>query len=322
MNDDDLTVSLRRRGFVKLPPDKFRLDDVTVEKLKHEFDRLFSGIYDTGVYPDEIHWRPGISKDNVTREICNAWKASPTISSVVCSPVLGRIASDLMGWNVVRIGQDDVIHKPPMSNAVGFHHDGAYISDNILPVEGNCLTMWIALDDADDENGALQYAPGSHLWPYRPVESVSASSFHSVQQSRGDDTGRTNNSDREDDDDVDDKYLDPLRQAAQLAGYNPETVVDSVETVCVGVGEMVVHHQQVWHGSGPNRSRARPRRALVAHVINGQVQWRTDPPPHYIYGRYFIRGETHLRDDFFPVLFSRVSDFKRTEWLASDAADI
>jgi len=44
--------------------------------------------------------------------------------------------------------------------------------------------MWIALDDANEENGALQYAPGSHLWHTAatgsglPANNVSASSFH------------------------------------------------------------------------------------------------------------------------------------------------
>lgn len=324
MDDECLKVSFRRRGFVKIPPDKFKLDENTIQTLRHEFDRLFSGTYDTGVYPDEIHWRPGISRNDVTRELCNAWKASPTVASIVCSGRLGKIASDLMGWDVVRMGQDDVLHKPPMSNAVGFHQDGAYISDNFLPVEDNCLTMWIALDDADTVNGALQYAPGSHLWPYRPVDSVSASSFHDVQQEKlpteENDKGDTKTSYRHDNEH--DTYLDPLRRASQLAGCNPQSVIDSIETVSVGAGEMVVHHQQVWHGSGPNRSHDRVRRALVAHLINGQVKWRTDPPPHYIYGRYYIRGEDHLRNDFFPVLFSRVPKFKRPEWLPYDADDV
>ena len=67
---------------------------------------------------------------------------------------------------------------------------------------------------------------------------------------------------------------------------------------------MIIHHQDVWHGSGPNRSHSRPRRAIVAHMLNGQVQWRHPPPlPHYIYGRYYIRGESIPRDDFFPVTF-------------------
>jgi ectoine hydroxylase-related dioxygenase (phytanoyl-CoA dioxygenase family) len=197
-----------------------------------------------------------------------------------------------MGWNSTRIGQDDIIHKPPMSNPVGFHQDGAYISDNFIPQQQNSVTMWIALDDADEENGALQYSPGSHKWSYRSVSNVSASSFHNIDE---DDDSSSNKTKVKD-------HFEPLRKAArQQQKQNDDgedyvdEIVESVETISVRAGEMVVHHQQTWHGSGPNTSKTRSRRALVAHLINGEVQWRTNPPPHYIYGRYYIRGETTPR---------------------------
>ncbi|KAG7352791.1 mitomycin antibiotics/polyketide fumonisin biosynthesis protein [Nitzschia inconspicua] len=175
---EGLRQSLHSHGYVRIPPKIFQLDPVTIQELRKEFDRLFHGHYETGIYPDEIHWRPALTKDNVTRELCNAWKASNVIAKIVCGEKLGQLAAALMGWSVVRIGQDDVLHKPPLSNAVGFHQDGAYISDNFVPSHDNCLTMWIALDDADQENGALQYAPGSHHWPYQSVGTVAESSFH------------------------------------------------------------------------------------------------------------------------------------------------
>jgi phytanoyl-CoA hydroxylase len=296
---EELRNELLQNGFVRIPRSVFSLDEHTVlDDLRTEFEKLFAGDYETGIYPDEIHWRQGISKENVTKEICNGWKASRKIERIVCGTELGKLACSLMMWSNSRIGQDDIIHKPPRSNPVGFHQDGAYISDNFLPREGNCLTMWIALDDADAENGALQYAPGSHRWPNHndniSVGDVSASSFHV--------------GDKED-------HLTPLRNAAQVAGLDSQEVLRSVETVPVRAGEMVVHHQQVWHGSGPNVSITRPRRALVAHLINGEVQWRHEPKPHYIYGRYYIRGEDVPREDFFPVTYSTIDSLARTPWL-------
>ena len=160
-----LREELQEKGFVKIPRSLFVLDDDKLTDLRKEFDDLFQGKFETGIYPDEINWRQGISKDNVTKELCNAWKASTKISETVRSPELGRLACALMGWKSSRIGQDDVLDKPPKSYAcVGFHQDGAYISDNFVPREDNSLTMWIALDDSDKENGALVYAPGSHRW--------------------------------------------------------------------------------------------------------------------------------------------------------------
>ena len=293
---DNLREEFQQNGFVRIPPSVFCLDKDTLLQMRDEFDKLFAGQYDTGIYPDEIHWREGISRENATKEICNGWKANRAVANIVCSQELGKLACQIMGWNCSRIGQDDVLDKPPNSNPVGFHLDGAYISDNFVPRNDNSLTLWIALDDADEENGALQYAPGSHLWLQATASDVSESSFHVC--------------DKED-------HLTSLRKAALTAGLDPTRAVDSVETVSVPAGEMVVHHQQVWHGSGPNRSSSRCRRALVAHLINGEVIWRIDPRPHYIYGRYYIRGETVPREDFFPVTYSEKEGVDRTGWLDS-----
>jgi phytanoyl-CoA hydroxylase len=298
---DNLRKDFQQNGFVRIPRSVFCLDKETVLQMRDEFDKLFAGQYDTGIYPDEIHWRQGISRENATKEICNGWKANRAVANIVCSQELGKLACQIMGWKCSRIGQDDVLYKPPNSNPVGFHQDGAYISDNFVPRDHNSLTLWIALDNADEENGAMQYAAGSHLWPQAATAAsdVSESSFHV-----GDD--------KED-------HLTSLRKAALTAGLlDPTRAIDSsVETVSVPAGEMLVHHQQVWHGSGPNRSFSRCRRALVAHLINGEVTWRTDPRPHYIYGRYYIRGETVPREDFFPVTYSEKEGVDRTGWLDS-----
>lgn len=296
---DGLRETLQRDGYVKIPRHVFALDTEAVAILHAEFAALFEGHYETGIYPDEIHWRPGISKETATKEICNAWKASPNIASIVCGKELGSLACQLMGWKASRIGQDDVLHKPSLSNAVGFHQDGAYISDNFVPRENNSLTMWIALDDADEENGALQYAPGSHLWSATDsknvvAENVDGSSFHVGAK---------------------DDHLTSLRRIAQRLGKNISEVERSVRTVAVKAGEMVVHHQDVWHGSGPNTSKSRQRRALVAHLIDGEVQWRQSPKPHYIYGRYYIRGESTPRQDFFPITYSSCDKLTRSSWL-------
>jgi phytanoyl-CoA hydroxylase len=299
----ELILDLQRQGYVKIPPDIFSLDAAKVADLKAEFASLFDGHYQTGIYPDEIHWRPGISQETATKEICNAWKASSKIAHIVCSKQLGSLACQLMGWKASRIGQDDVIHKPSQSNAVGFHQDGAYISDNFYPRENNCLTMWIALDDADEENGALQYAPGSHLWAFGDsnstvADTVAGSSFHVGLK---------------------EDHLTSLRKAAQAAGKNVAEVEESVQTIPVKAGEMVVHDQDVWHGSGPNVSQSRQRRALVAHLIDGEVTWRHEPKPHYIYGRYYIRGESAPREDFFPVTYGLSDSLQRSAWLDEGA---
>jgi hypothetical protein len=41
----------------------------------------------------------------------------------------------------------------------------------------------------------------------------------------------------------------------------------------LGQGRAIVHHQNVWHGSGPNLSLTKDRRALVGHYIRGDVEF-------------------------------------------------
>ena len=153
---DEIRNEFHNKGYVKIPRSIFHLTNQQIDILKLEFDNLFHGIYDTGIYPDEIHWRSGISKDNVTKEICNGWKSSTIIKNIVCNErKLGKIACTIMDWECSRIGQDDILDKPPNSTTcVGFHQDSTYISNNFIPLENNSITMWIALDNADFENGA------------------------------------------------------------------------------------------------------------------------------------------------------------------------
>ncbi|CAB9516666.1 Phytanoyl-CoA dioxygenase (PhyH) [Seminavis robusta] len=296
MDDESLVLAklredLRRQGYVRIPKSLFCLDDSRVEALRASFARLFDGHYETGIYPDEIHWRKGISRETATREICNGWKADGCVADTVLSPQLGRLACALMEWSSSRMGQDDVLHKPPQSGPVGFHQDGAYISDNFTPEQDNCLTMWIALDDADGENGALQYAPGSHLWTQQPPSLTEPDEKDNNMKTLSFHVGEGKD------------HIDSLRQAAAELGRDPLQAVASVRTVPVSTGEMVVHLQNTWHGSGPNTSKDRQRRALVAHLLDGQVKWSSTTKPHYIYGRYYIKGEFTPRDDFFPFTY-------------------
>jgi len=240
-----------------------------VEAVKGRVDGLFSGQFDTGHYPDEWHWREGISMPHVTKEICNGWKSDSHVAAVVLSERIGCFVSSLLGWPGTRVGQDDVFHKPPGGSAVSYHQDGTYISVNFLPVENNAVTVWIALDDADAETGVVEYARGSHRWP----RSSAKTTFH-----------------------------------AGGAGYR-QAMLDAAGTEKVDIAELrvpkgscVIHHQDVWHGSACNGSKIRPRRAVALHLIREDVKF--GPSPGYIYGRYKLADSDEPRPEFFPITYS------------------
>eukprot|EP00980_Cylindrotheca_fusiformis_P026399 scaffold16066_cov109-Cylindrotheca_fusiformis.AAC.5 len=303
------------------------------QTLRDVLPGLFRGNFETNVYPDEWHWREGISRPDAAREMCNSWKSSRTVASVVLNEALGEFISKIMGWESVRIAQDDIVWKPPqplpMTNldyiphhridTVGFHQDSAYISTQFEPYENNSVTLWIALDDADEETGCLEYVAGSHQW--RPIlhrESKSdnellnsgSSSFHGSDEKNY----RSGELDR--------AYDEAHNKSNEMEESDKGARKQPIQSAAVQAGCALLHHQDVWHGSGPNTSDSRHRRALVAHYLRGDVTFveSSDESPFgassYIYGRYKKYNSTEVDESFFPIVYSAPGgEKKRTEWL-------
>ncbi|MBZ0301488.1 MAG: phytanoyl-CoA dioxygenase family protein [Anaerolineae bacterium] len=100
---------------------------------------------------------------------------------------------------------------------------------------GTCIAAWMALDACDEENGCLQVVPGTHNIPVLCTKDADLTlSF----------TGDTV--------DLPD-------------GYTPVPVI-------MAAGDVLFFNGQVVHGSFPNTSRDRFRRALIGHYVVGQAQ--------------------------------------------------
>ncbi|MBD2258715.1 phytanoyl-CoA dioxygenase family protein [Pseudanabaena sp. FACHB-2040] len=244
-----------------------------VERLRDRIEPLFYGQFETGIYPDEWYWRPGLSLPDVTREICNGWKCDRTLASVALSSTIGYITATLSGWPGARIGQDSVWWKPPGGKAVALHQDGTYIN-YIEPPE--MATCWIALEDVTADIGTIEYAVGSHTWPLFTHE---IGEFHAPERD----------------------YQAAMKSAAAAAGVAQPKVVK----IEMPAGSCVVHHGNTWHGSGPNLTSDRPRRSLGVHTLSSAASFRPDVPAGYIYGRYKRVGDTTMDESFFPILWTQ-----------------
>lgn len=100
---------------------------------------------------------------------------------------------------------------------------------------GTCIAAWMALDDCDEENGCLQIVPGSHDLPVLcPIEADAEVSFTDVTV--------------------------PLS-----ADMQPEPVP-------MNAGDVFFFNGQLIHGSYPNRSESRFRRALIGHYIHADAK--------------------------------------------------
>jgi phytanoyl-CoA hydroxylase len=100
---------------------------------------------------------------------------------------------------------------------------------------GTCVAAWMALDRCDEENGCLEIVPGTHDIP------VLCTKDADLTQSFTGDT-------------VD-----------LPEGYAPVPVV-------MEAGDVLFFNGQVVHGSFPNTSKDRFRRALIGHYVVGEAQ--------------------------------------------------
>jgi phytanoyl-CoA hydroxylase len=99
---------------------------------------------------------------------------------------------------------------------------------------GTCIAAWMALDPCDEENGCLQVVPGSQKWPLLcTVKADTTQSFTDV--------------------------------TVPLPAGTP------VQPVIMAPGDVLFFNGQLVHGSGPNRSADRFRRALIGHYIAGEA---------------------------------------------------
>src|SRR5262249_31933285 len=108
------------------------------------------------------------------------------------------------------------------------HQDNYYF--NLKPP--NVVTLWMALDPVDEENGCLRYVAGSHRRGIRPH-------------------GRSN----------------VLGFSQGITDYGPDDAAHEVQ-IHLRPGDVAAHHGETIHRAEPNRSAGRNRRAF-AMVFRG-----------------------------------------------------
>ncbi len=166
-------------------------------------------------------------------QIVNIWEASDAFHRLVTNSTIVEEIGQLVGDHDVRLWHDQIQYKPPTVGGVNhWHQDGPYWP--ILQPKSQ-VTAWIALDDADAENGCMRMVPGSHLW--------------------GDHV----------------KFLEALpnfdAMPPSFEGHDLRVV-----SCPVNKGEVHFHHGLTWHGSGPNLS-GRPRRAIALHYMTDETRY-------------------------------------------------
>ena len=125
-----LTIAIDKRDGNKLP------------------DRKFVGTLDD----DEKYY------DTVFTQRLNLWKDNPAMKELILNPQIGRMATELAGLDGVRCWHDQALIKPAWGNPTAWHLDTPFWSFS----HPRAISIWVALDDATEQNGCLHFMKGSH----------------------------------------------------------------------------------------------------------------------------------------------------------------
>jgi len=150
-------------------------------------------------------------------------------------PVFGRVLRDI-GYQAPLLWQTMYIFKQPhIGGEVRWHQDGSYLITEPATVTG----IWIAIEDANRDNGCLWVQPGGHRSPLRETYQV-----------------------------------DWNTRKGQLTDLDstPWPTADDAIAVEVPAGSMVVFHDHMPHYSSQNRS-DRSRHAFTLHAAERGAQW-------------------------------------------------
>jgi ectoine hydroxylase-related dioxygenase (phytanoyl-CoA dioxygenase family) len=274
---DEQVEAFHRDGFLIV--EEGLISDAGLERLRERYLRLFDAEYETGIRPDEVNWVRGRDPEDRTRQLCNAWKSDTVVAAQVLSARIGRLAAQLMGYDGVRILQDNVLWKPPGTKAIGFHQDGSY-AGYLVPPE--MVTCWMSLHETTADAGPVAYIRSSHHWGIAPP---SRAQFHAPED-----------------------WLAGVRDATP-----PEHGDLEIVPVVVKPGGGAFHHNAVWHGSEPNTNASVARMALVSHMLPSNARFH-ETNVDVNYSRYRRRGDLSMDESFFPVLWDRGG--YRTPWLS------
>jgi ectoine hydroxylase-related dioxygenase (phytanoyl-CoA dioxygenase family) len=267
---DEVIAKYWERGYWVGPK---LFSDEEVQRLRDAHDRLWSGKHDYAV-PSMYGWiERDLTKPDLRQQV-DAFYLNAEMRKAILSPLIGKIAARLMKTGSVRLWHDQALFKPgtggkedTIAGNVGWHQDYGFWQ---CCSTDNMCSAWVALQDTDLSNGAMQMVVGSHKWGL--IEG-------------------SNNDKKEME-----KWADHY---AKLAG-----VEWTHEPVLLKAGEVSFHHALTFHGSGPNNS-DEPRLCVISHMMPGDTVYRAGRPQHpnlALLGPNSYDGQA-FNSDFFPQLW-------------------
>jgi ectoine hydroxylase-related dioxygenase (phytanoyl-CoA dioxygenase family) len=243
------------------------LNDDEVEVLRAEIMRTIEERDRTDI-PQPVLVR-NLSRDESSPvwQIVDIWMSSPPFHKLISHPKITKGLAQLTDASELRIWHDQIQYKPAQIGGVNMWHQDAPYWPIIQPMTE--VTAWVALDDADEDNGCMSMVPGSHLWG--------------------------NNID----------FLHTLKNYEDMpAEFNGHEI--KVIRCPVKKGEVHYHHALTWHGSHANKS-GRPRRAIALHYMTGETRYVASGN-HVMKPYVEVADGEILKGKYFPKVYPTVEE--------------
>jgi len=255
--DDEVIQQYRRQGVVLL---KSAFPAERLATLGHAFERALHQ------RADYFHYRVMWQRDNAFKEFCRQ-SAAP------------YIAAQLMQSDRVSLLFDQVFVKEPDSGtATGWHNDQPY-----WPIKGHDLiSLWIALDPVDSQNGALEFIQGSHHWQrwFAPFYANSDGGF-------------------------DRYYPAPGEETEPIPDFDAERDQHAIVSYHLQPGDVLAFNGMIVHGATANNSPRRRRAYSIRYVGRDACYWPRPASADFLLDQTMQRGD-HFDNERFPVVY-RVS---------------
>jgi hypothetical protein len=156
-----------------------------------------------------------------------------------------NVATALLGTADLEKSFEMLIFKPPgHPNPTPWHQDMAYMDHPFAPAGSpialGSIQFWVALDDADEENGCMHFAPGFHTRPLLEHRVASG---------------------------------DPLDDSRLLELAHPDRdLSDAPRVACpIRAGGATAHTLGTPHYTPSNESTTRPRRAYIFNIATREI---------------------------------------------------
>lgn len=207
----------------------------------------------SAVDPDTGQLRTGLTKRQAVRKLAHGLHLQPgPFQDFVFSAKLARVA-EALGYSSAVIVQSLYRVAPPLAAGVDLHQD----STTLYTEPPSVMGFWLALEEADEDNGCLWLRPGSHRGQLR--ERL----VRKLAESDGDDAFIRNAS-------------RVVLDFKQLSPNLPPVEWDAFTPIRAKPGDLLVMHGLMEHFSNAGRDPLRGRESFQVHVVDAQSTWSSD----------------------------------------------